>query len=63
MEKQWGKNPEYTIYIFANWNHWHLPFGISWHGYGVTINNYNLKAYSFGFLCFKILLEIWRWKK
>lgn len=61
MTFEWGKNPEYTLYLYTAWSNWCLPFGIHWSYY----NGGTGKMYSPGlhFLCFGITLEIWRYTK
>ena len=61
IEFQWGKNPEYTLYLYHNWNMWYLPFGIHWHHYDGGVG----KMYSVGlsFLNLGISFEIWKWGK
>ena len=62
MKKQWGENPEYTFYLFSNFNDWAIPFNINWHYFSDGLEN---KCFSFGFrfLCFGCAIEIWKWGK
>ena len=59
MIKQWGKNPEYTFYIFTNWNKWSLPFSIWWGLYDATIGT--CFSVTVNFLCFGFEIEKWRY--
>ena len=60
MEKQWGKNPEYTIDLCINWDLWAILFSIGWWKYEDVKDNKNFSL-TIDFLCIRFYLEIWRW--
>lgn len=62
MEIQWGKDPEYTIWLVMDLSYWALPMCIYWyrshdHTTGMVFN------ISLKILCFGVELEIWKWVK
>lgn len=65
MEKHWGKNPEYAIYVYHNFNIWGgriaFPFVLSWWNCKMA-DGWNFSI-DLCFLCFGFEFEIWRWKK
>lgn len=62
MTIQWGKNPEYTLYLYFQPRFLALPLQIGWWWITDAVGN---KQYSqsLHFLCFGIEFEIWRWKE
>ena len=62
MEYQFGKNPEFTIYLFTDFSYWALPVSIYWSDFSDDSAGKNL-YFSLRILCFYLGLEIWKWKK
>lgn len=62
MQTQFGKNPEYTIYLFADLSYWALPLCVDWWGPHDAITGINFSL-SIKILCFGFGFEIWKWRK
>jgi len=62
MVFQIGKNPEYTFYLFTNFNYWALPLCICWWGPNDTTTGINFSI-LIKILCFGFEFEIWKWRK
>ena len=62
MVKQFGDNPEYTVYLFTDLKYWALPLCVYWWGPHDATTGINF-SFSIKFLCFGFQLEIWKWRK
>ncbi len=59
MEFQWGKNPDYTIYLNIHLTQWALPLQISWQSWESMDGDVSCSI-DINFLCFSFAIEVWK---